>query len=50
MIRKKIFDEDHADIATSYNNLASVHNSLGECNQPKKTVRRSTDDPQKDFQ
>ena len=24
IIRKKIFGEDHADVATSYNNLASV--------------------------
>ena len=30
MIRKKIFDEHHADLATSYNNLAAVYNSLGE--------------------
>ena len=24
IIREKIFGEDHADVATSYNNLASV--------------------------
>ena len=35
MIRKKIFDEDHADVASSYNNLASVYHSLGEYNQAK---------------
>ena len=35
MIRKKIFGEDHADVASSYNNLASVYFSLGECNQAK---------------
>ena len=35
IIRKKIFGEDHADVATSYNNLASVYNSLGEYNQAK---------------
>ena len=35
MIRKKIFGKDHADVATSYNNLASVYNSLGEYNQAK---------------
>ena len=35
MIRKKIFDEDHTDIASSYNNLASVYSSLGEYNQAK---------------
>ena len=30
MIYKKIFGEDHADMATSYNNLALVYNCLGE--------------------
>ena len=35
IIRKKIFGEDHADVATSYNNLASVYYSLGEYNQAK---------------
>ena len=28
MIREKMFGDDHADVATSYNNLASVCNSL----------------------
>ena len=35
MIRRKIFGEDHADVATSYSNLATVHNRLGEYNQAK---------------
>ena len=35
MICKKIFGEDHADVATSYDNLASVSESLGENNQAK---------------
>ena len=35
MIYKKIFGEDHADVATSYNYLASVYYSLGEYNQAK---------------
>ena len=35
LIHKKIFDEDHAHVATSYNNLAEVYNSLGEYNQAK---------------
>ena len=35
MIRKKIFDEDHTDVATSYSNLATVYGSLGEYNQAK---------------
>ena len=29
MVYKKIFGEDHADVATSYNDLAKVYNSLG---------------------
>ena len=35
MIRKKIFGEDHADVETSYNNLALVFNRLGVYNQAK---------------
>ena len=35
MSRKKIFGEDHTDVASSYNNLASVYSSLGEYNQAK---------------
>ena len=34
-IRKKIFGEDHADLASSYNNLVLVNNRLGEYNQAK---------------
>ena len=40
MIRRKIFGEDHADTATSYNNLASVHDSLGEYSQDKKNFTK----------
>ncbi|KAM7445597.1 hypothetical protein ABFA07_005863 [Porites harrisoni] len=35
MISKKIFGEDHADVAGSYDNLASVYNNLKEYNQAK---------------
>ena len=35
MICKKIFGEDHADVATSYENLAAVYDSLGEYNHAK---------------
>ena len=35
MIRKSIFGEDHADVATSYSNLATVYHGLGEYNQAK---------------
>ena len=40
-IRKKIFDEDHADVARSYNNLALVYNSLGEYNQAKELYEKA---------
>ena len=35
MIYKGIFGEDHADVATSYNNLAGMYNNLREYNQAK---------------
>ena len=35
-IKKRIFGEDHAAVATSYNNLALVYKRLGEYNQAKK--------------
>ena len=52
VIYKKVFGEDHADVATSYDNLASVYNNLGEYNRAKeaqRTSRKSTCDSQKDF-
>ena len=41
MIRKKIFGEDHADVATGYSNLASVYNRLGEYNQAKELTEKA---------
>ena len=35
MIRKKIFDENHDNVATCCNNLALVYTRLGEYNQAK---------------
>ena len=35
MIRKNIFGEDHNDVASSYNNLASVYLTLGKYNHAK---------------
>ena len=35
LIRKNIFGEDHTDVASSYNNLASVYCTLGKYNQAK---------------
>ena len=41
IIRKKIFGEDHADVATSYDNLALVYNCLGEYNQAKQLSEKA---------
>ena len=41
IISKKIFGEDHADVATIYNNLASVYNSLKEYNQAKELYEKA---------
>ena len=40
-IYEKIFGEDHAHVATSYKNLASVYNSLGEHNQGKELCEKA---------
>ena len=51
-IRKKIFGEDHADVATSYNNLALVYNNLKEYNQAKELYEKGmtrNDDSENDF-
>ena len=41
IIRKKIFGEDHPDVASSYNNLASVYSSLGEYNQAEELYEKA---------
>ena len=41
IIRKKIFGEDHTDVASSYNNLASVYSSLGEYNQAEELYEKA---------
>ena len=41
MIRKKIFDEHHADVASSYHKLAVVYHSLGEYNQAKELLKKA---------
>ena len=41
MIRKMIFGENHAYVATSYNNLALVYNRLGEYNQAKELLEKA---------
>ena len=46
IVRKQIFGEDHAAVATSYNNVALVCDTLGEYNQGKELhekARESTD-------
>ena len=44
MIMKKIFGENHADVATSYENLAFVYSNLGEYNQAKDHAYAATSD------
>ena len=41
IIDKKIFGEDHANVATSYNNLASLYNRLGDYNQTKELYEKA---------
>ena len=41
MIRTKIFGEDHAHVATSYDNLASVYKNLGEYNRAKELYEKA---------
>ena len=40
-IRKKIFGEDHADVATSYHNLAVLYDNLKEYNQAKELYEKA---------
>ena len=49
MIRKKIFGENHVDVATSYNNLALVYNNLGEYNQAKELHEKAVMIRKKEF-
>ena len=41
MIRQKIFGEAHADVATSFNSLAWVYESLGEYHQAKELFEKA---------
>ena len=41
IIYKKICDEDHADVASSYHKLAVVYHSLGEYNQAKELLKKA---------
>ena len=38
---KKIFGEEHSDVATSYNNLAGVYYRFGECNRAKELYEKA---------
>ena len=49
IIRKTIFGEDHADVAASYNILASVYERLGEYNQAKELYEKALIIKKKDF-
>ena len=46
---KKIFGEDHVNVATSYNNLALVYNRLGEYNQGKEFHQKALTIRKKSF-
>ena len=41
VIHKKIFGEDHPDVTTSYNNLATVYDRPGEYNQAKELLEKA---------
>ena len=41
IIRKKIFGEEHADVATSYNNLGIVYRNLGQYNEAKEHYEKA---------
>ena len=41
VIHKMIFGEEHADVARSYSNLASVYNRLGEYNRAKELLKKA---------
>ena len=41
VIHKMIFGEDHADVATCYNNLASVYDSQEEYSQAKELFEKA---------
>ena len=49
IIRKQIFGEDHAAVATSYDNFALVYYTLGEYNQGKELHENCTDDLETNF-
>ena len=49
IICKTIFGEDHANVATSYNNLALVYTHLGEYNQAKELQEKALTIRKKDF-
>ena len=41
IIRKKIFGEEHADVAASYNNLGIVYQDLGQYNEAKEYYEKA---------
>ena len=41
IIRKKIFGEEHADVAASYNNLGSFYQDLGQYNKAKEYYKKA---------
>ena len=41
IIKKKIFGEEHAAVATSYNNLGIVYRNLGQYNEAKEHYEKA---------
>ena len=41
LIRKKIYEEYHADVAASYNNLGVVYSDLGKYNEAKEYYKKA---------
>jgi len=41
IIRKKIFGEEHADVAASYNNLGSFYQDLGQYKEAKEYYKKA---------
>ena len=49
IIKKKIFGEEHADVAATYNNLGTVHQALGQYNEAKDYYEKALIIREKDF-
>ena len=48
-MKKKIFGEEHADVAASYKNLGIVYRNLGQYNEAKEHYEKALIIMKKDF-